>query len=367
MNTSYKATLVRAVVILLVLVGVIGLLEGVPQLQASANDLVGDVAALSQSLEQPAALEPRNYYVSNPLGNDSWPGTQAQPFKTISRAVGAVEADLAANAASNLTVYIAGGTYREFINMNVPSSAGQRVIFVALPGEKVTVSGAVEVTNWSGPDQGVYWANVTAPDAATLPPEQYQVFVKGKMAMQAREPDICQGKPLPCDASDPFNQQFAPMAKQPNHYVSVNMAGLDADYAWDGSYLWGRFPNENNVWNMNMGVIESSVPGQVKLSLTDDRYDDTIWSGNTGEGVLIGGRSAVDMDNEWHYDRTSGKLYYRPPNGVHPDAQQVEFRRRTWIVKALASNVTFRNIDFFGGQVWLEGNNNVLDLSLIHI
>ena len=52
MNTSYKATLVRAVVILLVLVGVIGLLEGVPQLQASANDLVGDVAALSQSLEQ---------------------------------------------------------------------------------------------------------------------------------------------------------------------------------------------------------------------------------------------------------------------------------------------------------------------------
>ena len=123
MNTSYKATLVRAVVILLVLVGVIGLLEGVPQLQASADDLVGDVAALSQSLEQPAALEPRNYYVSNPLGNDSWPGTQAQPFKTISRAVGAVEADLAANAASNLTVYIAGGTYREFINMNVPSSA----------------------------------------------------------------------------------------------------------------------------------------------------------------------------------------------------------------------------------------------------
>ncbi|MBK7217113.1 MAG: DUF1565 domain-containing protein [Candidatus Promineofilum sp.] len=244
MNTSYKATLVRAVVILLVLVGVIGLLEGVPQLQASADDLVGDVAALSQSLEQPAALEPRNYYVSNPLGNDSWPGTQAQPFKTISRAVGAVEADLAANAASNLTVYIAGGTYREFINMNVPSSAGQRVIFVALPGEKVTVSGAVEVTNWSGPDQGVYWANVTAPDAATLPPEQYQVFVKGKMAMQAREPDICQGKPLPCDASDPFNQQFAPMAKQPNHYVSVNMAGLDADYAWDGLYLWGRFPTK---------------------------------------------------------------------------------------------------------------------------
>lgn len=86
------------------------------------------------------------FWVNQSGGNDSNPGTQQQPWKTISRAT-----------RSNVlrpgdAVLIRGGTYREEVRPREGGSAsGGFVTFAAYPGEDVTVTGADVVNR---PDQG---------------------------------------------------------------------------------------------------------------------------------------------------------------------------------------------------------------------
>ncbi|MED5620929.1 DUF4214 domain-containing protein [Ideonella sp. BN130291] len=61
-----------------------------------------------------------NYYVSANTGSDSWPGTQAQPFKTLARAVKAV-------TQPSTTVWVAPGTYAGGIKTTVSGSATGRI------------------------------------------------------------------------------------------------------------------------------------------------------------------------------------------------------------------------------------------------
>jgi hypothetical protein len=61
-----------------------------------------------------------NYYVSEKAGSDSWPGTQAQPFKTLARAAKAV-------IQPSTTVWVAPGTYAGGIKTTVSGSATGRI------------------------------------------------------------------------------------------------------------------------------------------------------------------------------------------------------------------------------------------------
>jgi len=83
-------------------------------------------AALSGSLFA------QNYYVST-TGNDSNPGTQAQPWRTIQHAANTVGA--------GSTVYIMAGTYTETVWVNVSGSAGNYITFTHFGSDVVTIDG----------------------------------------------------------------------------------------------------------------------------------------------------------------------------------------------------------------------------------
>jgi len=74
----------------------------------------------------------QTYYVSV-SGNDSWPGTFTQPFRTVQHAADAV---LAGD-----TVLIRGGTYNEYVTFNRSGTAGAPIVFKAYPGETATFDG----------------------------------------------------------------------------------------------------------------------------------------------------------------------------------------------------------------------------------
>jgi hypothetical protein len=61
-----------------------------------------------------------NYYVSEKAGSDSWPGTPAQPFKTLARAVKAV-------TKPSTTVWVAPGTYAGGIKTTVSGTSTGRI------------------------------------------------------------------------------------------------------------------------------------------------------------------------------------------------------------------------------------------------
>ncbi len=125
---------------------------------------------------------------------------------------------------------------------------------------------------------------------------------------------------------------------------------------WAGSYLWGPFGNK---WSLNMAKIIASTPGKLTLGDVDVRWN--MEDMRNGHIALIGGLAALDTTNEWHYDRNNGKLYFRPMGGVNPKDLNIEIRQRTWTVQIKGDYIVFRNIEIFGGQMWLEGNHNILD------
>ncbi len=91
---------------------------------------ISAVLIVSVSWTMPAHGE--EYYV-DPGGNDSNPGTEAQPWQNIGQA--------AADMTAGDTVYIKAGTYSERVVPENSGDAGNYITYTAYPGDTVTIDG----------------------------------------------------------------------------------------------------------------------------------------------------------------------------------------------------------------------------------
>ncbi|MFC2028214.1 LamG-like jellyroll fold domain-containing protein, partial [Chloroflexota bacterium] len=80
-----------------------------------------------------AVNEGSHYYVAS-NGNDNNPGTQQQPWRTITKAANTLRA--------GETVYVRAGTYYERVIPRNSGSPGDFITYSAYPGEKVTIDGS---------------------------------------------------------------------------------------------------------------------------------------------------------------------------------------------------------------------------------
>jgi len=101
-----------------------------------------------------AAPEGRTYWVDAHAGNDNNPGTEHQPWATISRSTrpGVLQPGDA--------VVIRAGTYREAILPSTGGASGRPIRFMAHPGERVVISGAIPLPGvWqlAGADWALPW------------------------------------------------------------------------------------------------------------------------------------------------------------------------------------------------------------------
>ena len=106
--------------------------------------LAGLTALLLSGCEQSsnAVAASAVYYVA-PNGNDDYPGTEAQPWRTIGKAANTL--------AAGDTVYIRAGTYRERVVPQNSGSVGQLITYAAYPGETATIDGTgVDVPEYGG-------------------------------------------------------------------------------------------------------------------------------------------------------------------------------------------------------------------------
>lgn len=100
------------------------------------------------------------FYVS-PDGNDSNPGTESAPFKTIAAARDAVRT-INSNMSGDIIVYLRGGTH--YVSSTIsfkPQDSGKngyRIIYQAYNSEKPVVSGSIKVTGWTQHDGNIYKA-----------------------------------------------------------------------------------------------------------------------------------------------------------------------------------------------------------------
>lgn len=80
-----------------------------------------------------AEAAPGNIYYVAPDGDDSNPGTESQPWRTIQKA--------AAIMVGGDTVYVRGGTYNEQITPQNSGSSGNYITYQTYPGETVIIDG----------------------------------------------------------------------------------------------------------------------------------------------------------------------------------------------------------------------------------
>lgn len=127
----------------------------------------------------------------HPRAADDGPGTQEQPWKTLSAAAQRVSA--------GDTLIIRGGVYRERVVLKASGTPEMPIRFAAAPGERVVLSGADRLTGWQqvDPERPVYrvpWTNrfITWNRNMTHPSDDYhrvigrceQVIINGSLLRQ---------------------------------------------------------------------------------------------------------------------------------------------------------------------------------------
>lgn len=106
--------------------------------------------ALASALGTEAQVDGTQLYVA-PNGNDANPGTQAQPLRTIQRAID--------RAVAGTTVFLRQGTYHEIVKIDQSGTTAQPIVLAAFQGERPVIDG-----QYTLPDSPpVRWNNTINP------------------------------------------------------------------------------------------------------------------------------------------------------------------------------------------------------------
>ena len=255
------------------------------------------------------ALSAVDYYVA-PGGNDANPGTSERPFRTIQKAADIIQA--------GDTCYVRGGVYREIVTVKRGGAEGKPVRFVAYPGEVVTLNGTEPIdATWRMHKGAVHKAQVDR--------EFEQLFVNGKMMIEARWPNATFEEML-----DRSKWAHAHRGSRYGKLVDPELAKTGID--WTGAlgvlnlthqfYTWTRFVTEHEA-----GRDHFSYPKDFG-KMTEMRYATKSWPWEDDRYYLAGVLLALDAPGEWHLDRQTRTLYLWPPKGCDPKVAQAEAKAR---------------------------------------
>jgi hypothetical protein len=222
-------------------------------------------------------------------------------------------------APQDITVQLAGGTYRLDTPLRFRAEDGGRdgstVTWTAAPGERPVLSGATEVSGWSLHDEetGVYVADVPAGV------DSRQLYVEGVVAPRAAfslenaDVSVTPGGLRIVDPallgflsglSDVDRMEFESLGDFTNRYSPV--AGIDGDVVTMDQPAW-----DNNTWGW-------------------DTFQNSFLAASTY--YLQNNLAFVDEVGEWYLDPEAGKLFYKPGDGVHPEELDVELPRLATLV-----------------------------------
>ncbi|TVS10273.1 MAG: right-handed parallel beta-helix repeat-containing protein, partial [Planctomycetaceae bacterium] len=284
-----------------------------------------------------------DFYVGGDGASDRNPGTASEPFATIQKA--------ASVAAAGDFVNIRSGIYRETVVPANSGASGQPVTFQPDGDAEVTVSGADLIDgNWTVYSGQIYQTAIALPltgygeqitGNATLLANQ--VFVDGKMMIEARWPNLA-------DSDDLLNRaDFRPIA---NDAWTAGSGGTNAILrdagipeipgGWAGGTIWyiGWYVPQTST-------IAASSAGQVEFpSNASERFRDSYY--------LTGKLGALDAEKEWFYD--GSKLYLWAPGGGAPAHVEVKRRNDAFDLRG-KSNITIRNLGVFAATITTDATS----------
>jgi hypothetical protein len=244
-------------------------------------------------------------------GNDANPGTLEQPFRTIQKC--------ASIATPGTVCLIRAGTYRETVTPVNSGVSGSPILFRPYQNEKVLISGADVLSGWTVDSGSIY----RAPVAWDLGVGNNQVFVDGKMMLEARYPNAS------LDLLAPWNGKF------------INPRGSGVTYTVDAGSVPANITGANinflpgPEWVVETGTITTATGSTFTFTspngqlAADVDFDNNLYVPRPGNPYFIWGKKVLlDSAGEWFLE--SGQLYLRTPQSDNPTNHTIEVKRRMY-------------------------------------
>ena len=208
------------------------------------------------------------YYIDPVSGNDAYPGSQTQPWKTLAYALNS-----SSPVAPGDTVFLRGGTYREQVYVTKSGAENNWITVKSYAGEKAVLDGTDIITDWTQAQSNdsfltvlevvnpqysnIYWVRMKASD---FPADLSNVllFENREMERVASDPDQSVGF-----GHDPA--EFRKVGQASNGQIAylIDPALAQSDDYWNGTlihvFLYGY--NANTV----SAVVTDYVSSEQKI------------------------------------------------------------------------------------------------------
>jgi hypothetical protein len=317
--------------------------------QSSSSKIDLSTASLSSNAD---------FYVAT-NGNDSWPGTLAQPFLTVDRARLAVQALKSSVSGRTITVLLRNGHYYLTSTLTFTSAdsgtSNTSILYASYPGETAVISGGMVLSNWTVNTDGTW--------EITLPSGTYfsQLWVNGNRCFRPRTTPngylYFSGEYSTTGSTTTVNQ-FS-YATPPSGGVPSTMANLaDVDVivfeAWD-------------VAHMRISSVNTSIK---RITTTSALPKNAIYQGfiPNHHFLLENVKEATKQPGQFYLDRPTGVLTYKPRSGETPTNTLVIAPRLQQVLTASGlSNVRFQGLTFAHSDYPVPGggyNGGQADASL---
>lgn len=324
-------------------------------------------------------------YVSSVKGNDNGSGTADAPLKTLENALKMAREWRRLNkpeANGGINIMMREGTYRLgkplFVRPEDSGTAASPTIIRGIAGEKVTISGGIEVKNWKKgssdnriPEnlRGKIWV-ADAPMTGNRMVEIRQLWVNGSKARRATQ--FVEGKMERMKAFNTDDESIT-IPTPAIDLTNANCLEMLVMQRWAIAIL--RVREMKNLGNGMTKVTFHQPESQLEFA---HPWPQPVIDGEYGSSgfTLMNALELIDEPGEWYQDYPSGKIYYYPKDGVDMNSADVTAPVLETLVQIegtrerQVSHIKFDNIGFehsawlrpsYEGHVTLQGGFRMID------
>ncbi len=283
------------------------------------------------------------FYVDPINGRDTYNGSLATPFQTITKARDAVRL-VNSSMTKDIYVYLFGGDHRLTSTLNFTSADGGtnnfKVIYQAYNNQKPVISGGKKVTGWSlVAGQKYYVANVPT-GTNGFPSYCRNIWVNGRRCLQAKS-DFINVYPKPFDdvATTQICDGYVVKKAAIKNYTNLSDIRI---------FHEGIFKHiEQSATSIN-NISDSEQVIMMKQTAYDTWAQSYLYN-NLNQIQVWNAFEELDEPGEFYLNRTTRKLYYYPRPGENLLTADVEVPAVETLVKLTGTSANrLQNLQFEG-------------------
>ena len=283
-----------------------------------------------------------------PNGDDSNPGTLAQPLRTVAKARDLVRS-MTTGMSADITVYLRAGTYPQTKTLAFSNAdSGQNgfyVKYLAYQGEQPIITGGQPITRWTAPSSGsgIYTASgVTTPFR--------QLYVNGVKAIRARAPNLGANGALAFNrvtGADNTAQNIQIASSEISSWNNLTKVEMHVMTGWgDNTVRLASFTTSGSTATLKIQSPESTILFARPFPHLGGQFSGFTKHCYYFENAL----ELLDQPGEWYLDEGTGTLSYKPRAGEDLTTATVVAPMVETVMSIAGTSTTSQ-----AGYLWFQG------------